>query len=332
MSVVGDVVGVTHDRDLPTGVGGQLVGRLLQRGVGLGAQVGRVRVEQDVRGQGDGHRLARHPGVGGPVHRGGEGLQRHRVRTALGVVDVLQRLLGVLGQLSVADHRHALEQTRLRHQHVDGAGVNRLEQGMQRDIGLLVHQQRALGGGLEGLLDGAGIEVHQPHTISPGITIRAVPHQVQAEAGRGRTAGAGLVQVHSQRDHHDVVGDHGRPHRDLQGRPNSRHRPGHTLTRTTRGSSRARRRRRGPGRARSRTAGRRRTAALLPLALPAQAGGQNRHPQNRPATHQQRTPRHTPQHHSLPLTQHTSTPRPQPATETHSNKTTTTLEHDPARR
>ena len=205
---------------------------------------------------------------------------------------------------------------------------------MQRDIGLLVRQTVTLGGGLESRLDGTGIEVYQPHTFSPANTIIAVPGQMHVEllAVRRQAAGAGLVQVGGQGDHHDVVGDHGRPHRDLQGRPRGRHRPGHTLTRTTRGPSRTRRRRRGPGRARSRTAGRRRTAALLPLALPAQAGGQNRHPQNRPATHQQRTPRHTPQHHSLPLTQHTSTPRPQPATETHSNKTTTTLEHDPARR
>ena len=181
VGVIGDVIGVPHDRDLATGIGGQLLGRLIQRGVRLGAQVGRVRGEQHVGGQVDDHRLARHPRVRGPVHRGGEGLQRHRIRTALGVVDVLQRFLGLIGQLAVAHHRHALEQAGLGHQDVDGFGTDRLEQGVQRGVGLLLRQPSALGRGLEGLLHRIGVEVHQAHTISTSEVSRTAPGQMHVE-------------------------------------------------------------------------------------------------------------------------------------------------------
>lgn len=102
--------------------------------------------------------------------------------------------------------------------------------------------------------------------ISTTEVSRAVPDHVDIDslAIIGPAARAGRVQVHGQGNHHDVVGDHGRPHCDLQTRPHSRHRPGHALTRTTRGTSRARRR--CAGRARARAARRRRRRGVGALA------------------------------------------------------------------
>ena len=201
-------------------------------------------------------------------HRGGEGLQRHWVGAVLGVLGSAHRLLGLGGQLAVAHHRHALEQTRLGHQDIDGVGVDRLEQGVQRGVGLLVRQAHEVRSGLEGLLHRTGVEVHHARTISTTEVSRAVPDHVDIDslAIIGPAARAGRVQVHGQGNHHDVVGDHGRPHCDLQTRPHSRHRPGHALTRTTRGTSRARRRCAGRARARARAARRRRRRDVGALA------------------------------------------------------------------
>jgi len=109
-------------------------------------------------------------------HRGGEGLQRHWVGAVLGVLSSAHRLLGLDGQLAVAHHRHALEQTRLGHQDIDGVGVDRLEQGVQRGVGLLVRQAHEVRSGLEGLLHRTGVEVHHARTITAPLKF-PVPFQ-----------------------------------------------------------------------------------------------------------------------------------------------------------